>query len=252
MEPVVEPIRTLKDAFLGKRCFILGNGPSLNQTNLGLLENEFVWGFNKVYLLFTRISWRPGFYVANDPRLTNHISEEVDSLVGQLPGSLFFFPSNFRSGYLPSKKTNIYWYREIPWSDDVAVPQFSLDPSKYLVNTATVTIAGMQIAAYMGFNPIYLVGCDTSYSVPATVNYENGDPGLLTSTEDDDPNHFSPKYLGKGDKWTTPNVELMTRQYLDARAVLEEKGVAVYNATVGGQLEVFQRIDFDTLFGNVD
>lgn len=249
MDNVSARIRELKGVYTGKRCFVLGNGPSLNYTDLELLKNEYVWGFNKIYLLFERISWRPKFYVANDPRLTGHISEEIDMLVGQLPESLFFFPLNFRSNHVSSAEMNTYWYNEIPWRTDKNIRQFSLDPAVYLVNSATVTIAGLQLAAYMGFNPIYLVGCDTYYSVPSSVSHENDDPELLISNEDDDPNHFSPKYSGKGDKWTTPNVKLMIKQYGDACAVLEKRGITVYNATIGGQLEVFQRINFDALFG---
>jgi len=241
-------ISDLKNTFSGERCFILGNGPSLNKTNLHFLEGEYVWGFNKIYLLFDRISWRPKFYVANDPRLTQHISEEVEMLVGQLPESVFFFPSHFHAKGVNLMEENIYWYKETPWVENGDEISFSLDPSRYVMNSATVTIAGLQLAAYMGFNPIYLVGCDTSYSVPGTVHLENGDPELLTSTEDDDPNHFSPKYSGKGDKWTNPNVGLMVRQYEHAHRALEQIRVEVYNATVGGELEVFRRVEFESLF----
>lgn len=246
-----ERIQNLKGTYAGQRCFIMGNGPSLNKTKLELLKNEFVWGFNKIYLLFDKITWRPNFYVTNDQRLTRHISKEIDSLIGQLPDSVFFFPDHFLSNEVNNKNENIYWYHEIPWGNKGSSNPtlFSRDPSKSIVNTATVTIAGLQLAAYLGFNPIYLVGCDTSYVIPTTVEFENGNPEMLTSTADDDPNHFAPGYSGKGDKWSAPNVSLMIAQYTDARRALEESNIKVYNATVGGHLEVFPRIDFASLFG---
>ena len=252
MTAQTQKLEMLKGKYEGRRCFIMGNGPSLNQTRLELLKNEFVWGFNKIYLLFDRISWRPAFYVTNDRRLTEHISEEINGLINQLPKATFFFPDHFVKKELNNsyQHEQIYWYHEIPWdsSQDRQTPLFSRDPSKYVVNTATVTIAGLQLATYLGFNPIYLVGCDTTYTIPPTVKLENGNPELLTSTANDDPNHFTASYSGEGDKWSAPNVPLMIAQYEDARQALEETNTRVYNATVGGQLEVFPRVDFASLF----
>jgi hypothetical protein len=246
-----EQIQSLKGKYAGRRCFIMGNGPSLNRTRLELLKDEIVWSFNKIYLLFEKITWRPKFYVTNDQRLTRHISKEIDALISQLPDSIFFFPDHFLSNEVNNKNGNVYWYHEIPWNDQDSNSStlFSRDPSKFIVNTATVTIAGLQLAAYLGFNPIHLIGCDTSYTVPASVKFEDGNPEMLTSTVDDDPNHFAPGYSGKGDKWSAPNVPLMITQYMDAQRALEETNIKVYNATVGGYLEVFPRVDFASLFG---
>ncbi len=243
-------LETLKLKYAGQRCFIMGNGPSLNQTRLELLKAEFVWGFNKVYLLFPKINWRPQFYVTNDRRLTEHIAQEINLLVPQVPDSLFFFPDFFLSTEILKSFSNVYWYREMTWYQETSSGPalFSLNPPSWVVNTATVTIAGLQLAAYMGFNPIYLVGCDTNYVVPATVQFENNNQTLLTSTADDDPNHFAANYSGRGDKWSAPDVPLMIRQYAAAKKILDECGVKVYNATIGGNLEVFPRVAFASLF----
>jgi hypothetical protein len=245
-------IQELKGKFSGQRCFIMGNGPSLNKTKLDLLQNECVWGFNKVYLLFDRIAWRPKFFIANDQRLTQHISKDIDNLITELSDSIFFFPLKFSSKLSNKNNENVYWYREFPFNSLISARSnfFSRDPSKLIVNTATVTIAGLQLAAYLGFNPIYLIGCDTTYLIPTTVKYENENPIFLSSTADDDPNHFSPKYLGTGVKWSAPNIPLMIKQYEYSKRALDESNVKVYNATVGGELEVFPRDNFESLFKN--
>jgi hypothetical protein len=250
MSTSAKRLQNLKEKYTGQRCFILGNGPSLNKTHLELLEKETVWGFNKIYLLFNRIAWKPRFYVTNDRRLTQNISQEINLLIHQLTDTVFFFPDHFSSKEIKDTRGNIHWYHEKPWAPqkNITSPLFSQDPSKYVLNTATVIIAGLQLAAYLGFNPIYLVGCDTTYKIPSTVMFENGNPEMLTSTVNDDPNHFTPNYSGKGDKWSAPNVPLMILQYKDARKALEEMNVQVYNATVGGQLEVFPRVAFESLF----
>lgn len=70
-------LRTLQGQYAGQCCFLMGNGPSLNQTNLYQLAGEYVWGVNRCYLLFDRIDWRPAFYVAIDTRLVPDIAPEL-------------------------------------------------------------------------------------------------------------------------------------------------------------------------------
>jgi hypothetical protein len=100
----------------------------------------------------------------------------------------------------------------------------------------------------MGFDPIYLIGCDTSYTVPESVQIESDDPRKLTSTEED-PNHFDPHYFGPGRKWQNPDVRFMVEDYEKARRSADRSGIGIYNATVGGQLEVFPRVDYRSVFG---
>ena len=109
----------------------------------------------------------------------------------------------------------------------------------------------MQLAVIMGFSEIYLIGCDTAYTIPASVLQSGrsvadrpGEKLLFTSTADDDLNHFSPNYFGVGKKWHHPKPEQMIRHYSLAKDVLDSAGVAVFNATVGGKLDVFPRIDY--------
>jgi hypothetical protein len=124
---------------------------------------------------------------------------------------------------------------------------FSTNPSDFVYVVNTVTVAMLQLAVYLGFNPIYLIGCDTSYSVTNMVQYENGDSDLLIST-DADPNHFDSSYFGKGKKWHEPHVERMIFHYEQAKRVCYEKGVKIFNATIGGNLEVFPRVNYSELF----
>ena len=115
-------------------------------------------------------------------------------------------------------------------------------------------MTAVQIAYYMGFDPIYLVGVDCDYVIPASVRqtgpdrFGRGVGFYLESTRDDDPNHFCPDYLGAGRKWHDPNVPAMIEGYRTCRQAIEARGRRIYNATVGGKLEVFERVDFDSLF----
>jgi len=244
-------LRSLKDSYTGNRCFIMGNGPSLNKMDLSLLEKEYVWGSNRCYLLFERITWRPKFYVAVDKRVVPDNHDQINELANQLPETKFFYPVEFHTQKILSSKENVYWYDEEPICVDMGrLPDgtFTMDASKKVYAVFTVTIAALQLAAYLGFNPIYLIGCDTSYAKVSTVQLEGNNREKLVSTTDNDPNHFDSHYFGQGKKFHEPHVARMIFQYHEARLVCDSIGIKVYNATIGGNLEEFERVEYLSLF----
>jgi hypothetical protein len=227
----------------------MGNGPSLNQMNLDLFKNEYVWGSNRCYLLFDRINWRPSFYVSVDRRVVPDNAQDINELMTKLPRTLFFLPSHFLNLTEIKSHKNLYRFVEsLNKENNNPFDSISLDPSKSIPNPKTVTITAIQLAAYLGFNPIYLIGCDTSYIIPSNVTFENGVSDFLISNENNDPNHFSTEYFGSGKKWHDPHVDRMFKQYEEANIVYKSIGLDIYNATVGGKLEVFPRVNYLDLF----
>jgi hypothetical protein len=227
----------------------MGNGPSLNQMELDLFKNDFIWASNKCYLLFNRISWKPSFYVAVDNRVVPDIREKINKMILDLQDTIFFFPVQFRVKSRLLSVSNVYWYREVDSHPYISSQEmFTVDASKWVSNVRTVTIAALQLAVYLGFDPIYLIGCDTSYSIPDSVEIEDNNPNFLVSSQNEDPNHFDPNYFGKGSKWHAPHAEMMISHYIKAKKNCDDLGVNVYNATVGGKLEVFPRVNYKDLF----
>jgi len=242
-------LRELEGRYSGERCFIMGNGPSLNEMDLGLLKDDKVWAFNRCYLLFDRIKWRPSFYVSVDTRVVPDNADEISKLYKKLIDTKFFFPKKFRiKGNLESS-SNVYWYNEKKMTNrNLPYSSFSMDPAKYVRSVRTVTIAGLQLAVYLGFNPIYLIGCDTDYKIPDDVLYEDEDKEKIVSLSDSDINHFDPDYFGKMKKYHQPFPERMIFHYKQVKRVCDEQNVQIFNATVGGKLEVFPRVDYEDLF----
>ena len=256
-------ISKFRDLHRGQRCFVMGNGPSLNKMDLDKLSNEIVFGCNAVFLLFERIAWRPKYFACVDTRVLRDRAADIKAMLDENPGMIAFFPEQltlhdgsntvFETRDIISTAKNRYYLREIQNSLS-APPQtmFSLDANHHIVQPYSVSITMLQLAHYMGFSPIYLIGCDTSYSVGNSVRQDgrklNGVGLLLTSTEDDDSNHFDPRYFGAGREWHNPQVGGMIMHHGWARKSLERAGTEVYNATVGGQLEVYRRVDYDSLF----
>ena len=248
-KPDLDRLRSLKDKFKGERIFVMGNGPSLNNTNLEFLKNEYTFGVNRVYLLGDRISWKPTFYTANDWRVVPDIASDINALTG----STFFFEESFRG--ILREGNDTYFYRHC--AADPNHPEetsFGHEATRGIRGAGSVVGTAVQLAAYMGFNPIYLIGCDLGYKVLNTVEQEgddkfgNGVKLLLTSTKDDDPNHFDTRYFGKGQRWHDPNVKRMISGHEQCKLGIADKGDEIYNATVGGELEVYPRVDFDSLF----
>jgi hypothetical protein len=236
-------LKGIRNKYEGKRCFIFGNGPSLNKMDLELFKDEYTWGSNRCYLLYDRVSWKHNFFISVDTRVLPDIAEDVNNLVEELPETTFFFPFHFFREAVIKDAENICFYNEIGVRAG-SVYSVSLNVPVWVSSVCTVTIAAIQMAIHLGFKEIYLVGCDTSYSIPKTVEYENDDPELIISTEDDDPNHFCPEYFGKQYKWHDPHVENMLAHYEQVRKICDEHNIKIFNATVGGNLEVFERANY--------
>lgn len=259
---VPSDLRRFKDLHKGERCFVMGNGPSLNQTNLSLLDGETVFACNAVFLLFDRIAWRPRYYACVDSRVLPDRAAEIGAMLDENPSMQGFFPTFIQDHAADRRRRatkmivapdhNRHFFNEAPNSlDRLPHSMFSYDANDVVIQPFTVAITMLQLAAYMGFSEIILIGCDTNYIVPDTVRREGDGPDkgiALTSSRDDDPNHFDRRYFGKDRKWHDPQPDRMILHYEHAKAALDAIGVRVYNATVGGRLEVFPRRSLESFF----
>ena len=55
----------------GKRCFLIGNGPSLRASDLDTLHRagEITFAFNRIYNIFDQTEWRPTYYISQDEKM---------------------------------------------------------------------------------------------------------------------------------------------------------------------------------------
>ena len=222
-------IQQYHNKHLNRRAFIIGNGPSLLKTDPRQLRDEITLAANLIYLLE---GFSPAYYAASDRILTQENAEEINALpwVKFFPHQVSDWISNghFLKGIQMEWPTN-----------------FSTDISEYIETEFTITYSLLQIAFYMGCNPVYLIGVDHAYAIDPSQCFQEG--RVLTSI-DTDPNHFHPGYFGKGRRWTSPP----PREKLDACYRLAQEGYAkhgrqLFNATAGGALEVLPRVNFEDL-----
>jgi uncharacterized Rossmann fold enzyme len=240
----LEKIKGLKDKYKGKRCFIIGNGPSLNLHDLNFLKSEITFGVNGIFYKTDETGFRPTFYLVEDKAVIRDNVERINSYEGVIK----ILPTDYYDQII--EKDKVIWFRMNQGyyegkSPYFCVPRFSTDCSERVYCGQTVTYINLQLAYYMGFTEVYMIGMDFSYKVPSSTII-NG--GVYLSTEDD-PNHFHPEYFGKGKTWHNPRLDRVERSYLMAKLVYEGTGRKIYNATCGGKLELFERVDYYAIFG---
>jgi len=231
-----EGLARLRNLHSGRRCFIIGNGPSLKQMDLGSLSREITIGCNGLFLLFDAMKFAPTYYTVEDPLVAADRARELRSVNGPLK----VFPYDLSSTLDPMPDALwVNFRRDL----DATIPEFSDDITEQAFWGGTVTYFNLQLAAHLGCSPIYLIGVDHSYSVTMPVEKQ----GSVWTSQADDVNHFDPNYFGKGYRWHDPNVARMELAYMAASRYAEATGSKIINATVGGKLEVFPRADFTSL-----
>jgi len=223
-------LHSYRDKHRGERCFILGNGPSLKVTDLSLLKDEVTFGLNRIYLLFDEIGYATTYHVVVNNLVVEQSINEISNL--SIP-SFVSWNSHEMLEYQP----NMMFLRTLGRDQ----PRFFTDITKGIWEGATVTYVAMQIAYFLGFEEVVLVGVDHNFVT-------KGEPHTLVTSPGDDPNHFSPHYFGKGVRWNLPDLQTSELAYRIADYQFTVSGRKIVDATIGGKLEIFPKVDYKTLF----
>jgi hypothetical protein len=118
---------------------------------------------------------------------------------------------------------------------------FSKDVSGRVYEGSTVTYIALQLAFHMGFDQVVLVGVDHSFE-------SSGQPNATVTSEGNDPDHFSPEYFGTGFRWQLPDMAASERAYQMAKEAFDADGRSIVDATIGGKLQVFPKVEYSELF----
>lgn len=220
-------IESFKNIHQGKRCFIVATGPSLNMDDLERLRtnDEICLSMNSIWRAFDKVEWRPYYYLAEDYRTYNQYGAVMENMNVRY---LFLGDTNKVYWSKEHKKNMIKYHYAFEFSE-VKCPKFTEDFSRKCYAGATVTYSCIQLAVYMGFQEIYLLGVD----------FTNGKNS----------NNENYKHFYKEEKLTSVGHNKMVYlAYQSAKKYADAHGIKIYNATRGGNLDVFERRDFDQLF----
>lgn len=216
-------IRQFRGIHRGERCVIIGNGPSLKKTNMGLLRNEHTFGLNRIYLMFDELGFETTFHVV----INRHVVEQCADDFRKISAPLFTTAPNREFLY---GATNTAFLNTIVglW------PYFSRDAARGVWEGYTVTYVAMQLAYYMGFSEVILIGVDHCFAI-------SGAPNQLVESTGPDASHFDPRYFPKGFKWQLPDLENSEVAYRLAHKAFEADGRRIVDATVDGALTIFPK-----------
>lgn len=214
----------------GERCVLVANGPSLNTMDLSFLRREVVIGTNKIYLGFQRFGFYPKYYVAVNPKVLKQSADYISGL------NCVKFLSDRCADSIPEDGLTYHI------NTTRAPARFCRDISQGVHEGWTVTYAALQVARYLGFSEVVLIGMDHRYEY-------NGAPNQTQRLDGPDPNHFSPDYFGNGQHWDNPDLAHSEESYRIARAEFESEGRRILDATAGGACTIFEKADYKEIFG---
>ena len=226
-----ERLAALRDRHHGQRCFIVANGPSLNSMSLGVLRGEHVIGLNKIHLGLPRLGFYPRYVVAVNRTVIEQAAEALSAL-----NCIRFLGAQaaLAAGLQPTALTYLV---------DTSRPpaRFCTDIALGLHEGWTVTHAALQVAYHLGYADVVLIGLDHRYRF-------DGSPNEARVLDGPDPNHFSEKYFGFGQRWDNPDLVESEVSYRTALQAFEAAGRRVRDATVDGACTVFPKVEFRSLF----
>ena len=216
----------------GESCFLIGNGPSLRAEDLTAIHQAGIptFAFNRIFYIFDQTPWRPTYYISQDEKMLAGCADAVNQL--NLPHK--FIPINLRWYFdihikdaeeflLGGAKDQDFWF-----ADDIA---------HSVCWASTVMYTAAQFAVYMGFKKIYLIGVDHHFHISRD---RHGNIIVDDTVKD----YFTDQYNPDKDSLFIPSTDISTDTYYAMKKHCDQRGVEVYNATRGGKLEVFPRVDF--------
>lgn len=210
-----------------KRCFIICTGPSLTVKDCESLSNEDTFAMNSIMKLFDQTSFRPTYYGVQDVNVYEKLQEEIEAYFGESKN--VFVADRISKSHSINKNWNIfpleYTYGAYGrWFKNQFQAKFSDDPYAVVYDGFSITMALIQIAVYMGYKEIYLLGADCSFTDPNKLHF--ADYGVADSTID-------------------TARERNLAGYRASKEYADKHGIEIYNATRGGALEVFERRNLD-------
>lgn len=220
-----------KNKYAGKRCFIVANGSSLRMDDLDRFaeKGEITFGMNRIYALYDRTKWKPTFYLSQDPTV---IRACIDDIKEQVKNSVVFIKVPGEKKYdVPGAINYDLDYTNV---DKCIPPDFFNGSQCLFADGKSVTHTALQLAIYMGFKTIYLIGADCNYS---------SDNKNINKDSYPDKRMYDAKKVG-----VPPDIEYTFSAYEVAKKYARQHGVEIYNTTRGGMLEVFERVNLDSLF----
>jgi hypothetical protein len=224
-------LEKLRDRHAGERCVLVANGPSLSHMDFRLFRREICIGMNKIYLGFKRFHFYPRYYVTINRYVIEQSVKEIKTMncvkFVSRRGANGLIEEDALTYLVDTRKSGSAFCRDIS--------------NEGVSEGHTVTYAALQLAYFLGFREVIIVGMDHRYQY-------QGKPNEAKIMQGADPNHFSADYFGGGQTWNNPNLLRSEESYRIARRVYEQSNRRIIDATLNGACKVFERADYKNIF----
>ena len=235
-------LQSKKGVHSGERVFIVGNGPSLADTDTSKLNGALSFGVNKIFL-DTRFT--PTYWVIQDSNALKQIPDNGYDIVNTKSEVILEHSwhknKNIEGSYIEfrSESATIGLFACPPLAVEEDGHKWPLDIDVYVLSGNTTLFSCIQLAFYMGCRDFILVGVDHEYKNPPEPN-------------DRDIHHFHPMYNLDGitPKGINHSMGTVNRAFASSRYWIEKRGGSIYNASASTKLGVIEKVDYEELFND--
>lgn len=238
-------IQHLKGKGKGKRIFLVGNGPSLNDMNLDKLVTEDTIAMNRIELIYPKTKWRPTYYIfcssnCHHPKWGTDWSKSIIN-AAKYEDTIPLIWRRYKSIIEDNTKEKLHSstifldsFTENKIGDDSC---FSTNAEERLDKSGTTMNVALQLAYYMDYDKVYLIGCDSNWKTATNT----------TDTEEGDINHFDSDYHaqitdGAREFWRMNTTHKTAKKFFDI------KGTKIMNAGYNSAIDAYEKINFESLF----
>lgn len=212
-----------KDRHNGERCFIIATGPSLTIEDLESLKGEKTISMNSICRLYDKTDWRPTYFAVQD----NYVFKNIQGTLRAHKEVPVFISDNIWKRFAREKEWVEFPTDTMYHAYDMKIgkyyAKFSDDVYDIVYDGYSIAYSCIELAVYMGFKQIYLLGADCTYVGEKEHVVDCG-------VEDRSRKYATPKLIAGYER---------VKEYADSH------GIKVYNATRGGVLEVFPRVELE-------
>lgn len=239
-----------KNIHKGERCFVLCTGPSVNLLDLKKLKKEYSIAVSNFYMHKDYDIVMPNYYCLPSFTYSDLFTREfgkkhLEKIEKEAGDTQFFYSTTEKEiidqyEIYKGKRINYLYFSPFGYEYE------EVDLTLKTMSVQSVPIMCLELAIYMGFSEIYLIGTEHGELTTNKYNYfydrKDNVIGYVDNSVDKDGN-----LIGAYERFL-PCIYRLWEQYKIMKEIAERKKIKIYNATVGGQLDIFERIDYNTLF----
>ena len=232
--PFLKKNKSIKNRHLGERCFVVMNGPSINELDLSFLKGEIVFASNYFYRSELAKVVGPNYYCWADSKLFD--KDESIAVVGEIkkvcPQAVLLLHHKAFKRFGDREDVFYIYCRHM-----ANVFGISTNLACNASNYSTVAFHAVSEALYMGFKEIYILGLD--FAPGAFKHFAN------LGVDCEDPTKKESKFDVAGNYW---NYTKSQYESFYLREYADKHNQRIINLNPDSYIRAFEFGDYNNLF----